>query len=134
MGFVKNGWDKLTHQSGLLGEPSISKLGHMTGVTGLYEDVLKGSKQMGNSIASPFTGGRNVFSGVNQDPNYVPPADPNAPGSIFNMNKPPGPVYNPAAMPAPGTPTNGLANGAQSGGINWAPIIAKALMGGQPRK
>lgn len=50
--------------------------------------------------------------------------NPNAPGSIFANRQFGGPPPN---MPAPGTPTNGLAGGAQSGGIDWAPIIARAL-------
>lgn len=50
--------------------------------------------------------------------------DPNAPGSIFANRQPAGPAPN---LPPPGTATNGLAGGAMNGGIDWAPIIAKAL-------
>lgn len=57
-------------------------------------------------------------------PDPLPPPDPNAPGSIFAPRQYGGPPPN---MPAPGTPTNGLAGGSMSGGIDWAPIIARAL-------
>lgn len=61
------------------------------------------------------------------NPQQVPQTfDPNAPGSVFAGGGTP-PPYNPSSMPAPGTPTNGLANGAVSGGMDWAPIIARAL-------
>lgn len=77
-----------------------------------------------NTMLDPL----DIFGGqraaqLNDASNY----DPNAPGSIFNMGKPVGRLYQPSSQPAPGTPTNGLANGTRSGGIDWAPIIARAL-------
>jgi hypothetical protein len=57
--------------------------------------------------------------------NPIPGPDPNAPGSVFNIQKPGGTPYQPSRQP--GQATNGLAGGTQSGGIDWAQIIARAL-------
>jgi len=67
-----------------------------------------------------------TFAGNNFGHPYVPPKtfDPNAPGSIFANQRYSGAAPN---LPAPGTATNGLANGTQNGGVDWAPIIARAL-------
>lgn len=118
---IGNAEHRVFGSSARIFDPGAYAFGDAGHVAGAGPTDAGGAFNSGLDPADLFGGQRAAQLSASQNFN------PKAPGSIFDMGLPKGPTYNPAAVPAPGTPTNGLANGTMSGGIDWAPIIARAL-------